>query len=176
MSCKPILLFLRVELLRGKLDAGGYREAVAAAREDLMQQANSAGSENFLLDFLQRWKSSENSGRATLLLNLRIYFFDCTARFLLAAFYKISYNLDGARQIRLRHDHMIALKRRDRDRVDIGLGQGGCDCDTDLPATRESLTSKVIAFNGPLTSYFSNMFCMRSHFRRGTIIVINSGS
>jgi len=56
---QTFLLFLRVELLRGKLDAGGYKEAVAAARDDLMQQANSAGSENFLLDFLKHWKSSE---------------------------------------------------------------------------------------------------------------------
>ena len=56
---QTFLLFLRVELLRGKLDAGGYREAVAAARDDLMQRASSAGSENFLLDFLQHWKSSE---------------------------------------------------------------------------------------------------------------------
>ena len=56
---QTFLLFLRVELLRGKLDAGGYKEAVAAARDDLMQQASSAGSENFLLDFLQHWKSSE---------------------------------------------------------------------------------------------------------------------
>jgi 3'-5' exonuclease len=53
------LLFLRVELLRGKLDAGGYKEAVTAAREDLMQRAGSAGSENFLFDFLQRWKPAE---------------------------------------------------------------------------------------------------------------------
>jgi 3'-5' exonuclease len=53
------LLFLRVELLRGKLDANGYGEAVKAAREDLMQRASSTGSENFLLDFLQRWKPSE---------------------------------------------------------------------------------------------------------------------
>ncbi len=50
------LLFLRVEMLRGKLDAGGYGEAVTAAREDLAQRASSAGSDNFLIDFLQRWK------------------------------------------------------------------------------------------------------------------------
>ncbi len=55
---QTFLLFLRVELLRGKLDTNGYREAVTAAREDLMQRASSAGSENFLLDFLQRWKPS----------------------------------------------------------------------------------------------------------------------
>jgi 3'-5' exonuclease len=50
------LLFLRVELLRGKLDRTAYRNIVAATREDLLQRANNAGSENFLLDFLQRWK------------------------------------------------------------------------------------------------------------------------
>jgi predicted PolB exonuclease-like 3'-5' exonuclease len=51
------LLFLRVELMRGKLDKEAYRGIVAAAREDLMQRASGAGSENFLLDFLRRWKS-----------------------------------------------------------------------------------------------------------------------
>jgi hypothetical protein len=50
------LLFLRVELLRGKLDEKSYRSIVSAAREDLTQRASSAGSENFLLDFLRRWK------------------------------------------------------------------------------------------------------------------------
>lgn len=50
------LLFLRVELLRGKLDRAAYDKAVAAAREDLTQRANGAGPENFLSDFLQRWK------------------------------------------------------------------------------------------------------------------------
>lgn len=50
------LLFLRVELLRGKLEKAGYQATVSAARDDLMQRASSAGSENFLLDFLQRWK------------------------------------------------------------------------------------------------------------------------
>jgi predicted PolB exonuclease-like 3'-5' exonuclease len=48
------LLFLRVELLRGKMDQTAYDAAIAAAREDLMQRASNAGSENFLLDFLQR--------------------------------------------------------------------------------------------------------------------------
>jgi predicted PolB exonuclease-like 3'-5' exonuclease len=52
------LLFLRVELLRGKMDTHAYQEAVTAARDDLAQRAASAGSENFLLDFLQRWKDS----------------------------------------------------------------------------------------------------------------------
>jgi predicted PolB exonuclease-like 3'-5' exonuclease len=50
------LLFLRVELMRGKLDKESYRGIIAAAREDLMQRASGAGSENFLLDFLRRWK------------------------------------------------------------------------------------------------------------------------
>ncbi len=50
------LLFLRVELLRGKLEKTAYETVVTAAREELTQQANSAGAENFLLDFLQRWK------------------------------------------------------------------------------------------------------------------------
>ncbi len=50
------LLFLRVELLRGKLEKAAYETVVTAAREELTQQANSAGAENFLLDFLQRWK------------------------------------------------------------------------------------------------------------------------
>jgi 3'-5' exonuclease len=52
------LLFLRVELMRGKLDKNGYNVTTAAAREDLLQRANGAGSENFLLDFLNRWKMS----------------------------------------------------------------------------------------------------------------------
>lgn len=50
------LLFIRVELLRGKLDLDTYREIVVSTREDLMQRAASAGPENFLMDFLQRWK------------------------------------------------------------------------------------------------------------------------
>ncbi len=49
-------LFLRIELLRGKLEKAAYQQAVAAAREDLTQRASNAGAENFLLDFLQRWK------------------------------------------------------------------------------------------------------------------------
>ena len=55
------LLFLRVELLRGKLDKAGYDAAVAATKEDLKQRASSAGSENFLLDFLQRWERAEKT-------------------------------------------------------------------------------------------------------------------
>ncbi len=50
------LLMLRVELLRGKLAPAGYESAVAAFREDLSQRAATAGGENFLSDFLQRWK------------------------------------------------------------------------------------------------------------------------
>jgi hypothetical protein len=53
---QTFLLFLRVELLRGKLDAAAYDSAVAAAREDLAQRAASAGADNFLSEFLQRWK------------------------------------------------------------------------------------------------------------------------
>jgi 3'-5' exonuclease len=49
------LLFLRAELLRGKLDQAGYQAAVTAARADLMQRAANAGPDNFLQDFLQRW-------------------------------------------------------------------------------------------------------------------------
>jgi predicted PolB exonuclease-like 3'-5' exonuclease len=51
------LLFLRVELVRGKLKKADYEAVVAAAREELTLQASNAGSGNFLLDFLQRWKS-----------------------------------------------------------------------------------------------------------------------
>ena len=50
------LLFLRVELLRGRMDKPAYEAAVAAAREDLAQRAANAGPENFLTDFLQRWR------------------------------------------------------------------------------------------------------------------------
>ncbi len=50
------LLFLRVELLRGKLSPGDYQAAVAAARDDLQARAAAGGSENFLHDFLQRWQ------------------------------------------------------------------------------------------------------------------------
>ncbi len=52
------LLFLRVELLRGKIDQATFLSVVAAAKEDLMQRASSAGPENFLTEFLQRWDSS----------------------------------------------------------------------------------------------------------------------
>ncbi len=53
---QTFLLLLRVELLRGKLDAAGYQAAFCAAREDLTQRATAAGGENFLADFLRRWK------------------------------------------------------------------------------------------------------------------------
>jgi 3'-5' exonuclease len=51
-------LFLRAELMRGKLDANSYQAAILAAREDLVQRANGAGPDNFLMDFLNRWKSA----------------------------------------------------------------------------------------------------------------------
>lgn len=50
------LLFLRVELLRGRLDSSAYESLVAAAREDLANRASSGGPDNFLFDFLSRWK------------------------------------------------------------------------------------------------------------------------
>jgi predicted PolB exonuclease-like 3'-5' exonuclease len=56
------ILFLRVELMRGKLDPSKYRQAVDATRknlEDLAQKAAAAGPDNFLLDFLNRWKPEE---------------------------------------------------------------------------------------------------------------------
>jgi predicted PolB exonuclease-like 3'-5' exonuclease len=55
---QTFLLFLRVELLRGQIDAEAYRQAVAAARDDLTQRAANAGPENFLREFLQRWSAS----------------------------------------------------------------------------------------------------------------------
>lgn len=55
------ILFLRVELMRGKLDKNGYQAAVSAAREDLVQRANGAGPDNFLLEFLNRWKPAPES-------------------------------------------------------------------------------------------------------------------
>jgi len=56
---QTFLLFLRVELLRGRLTTDAYQSAVHAAREDLQQRAAAAGPENFLADFLQRWKIQE---------------------------------------------------------------------------------------------------------------------
>jgi len=53
---QTFLLFLRVELLRGRIDTAAYQSAFAAARDDIAQRASAAGSENFLSDFLARWK------------------------------------------------------------------------------------------------------------------------
>ena len=50
------ILFLRVQLMRGRLDAPGYQQAVEATRNDLTRRADEAGADNFLLDFLDRWK------------------------------------------------------------------------------------------------------------------------
>ena len=50
------LLFLGVEQLRGKLEKTAYQKAITDARDSLRQRASNAGTENFLLDFLQRWK------------------------------------------------------------------------------------------------------------------------
>lgn len=58
------LLFLRVELLRGKLGANEYSAAVTAAKEDLRNRATGAGQENFLSDFLQRWENESHPGEA----------------------------------------------------------------------------------------------------------------
>ncbi|MBN2241827.1 MAG: 3'-5' exonuclease [Acidobacteria bacterium] len=49
------LLFLRVELLRGRLSGEAYESAVVAAGKDLMERAAGAGTDNFLTEFLQRW-------------------------------------------------------------------------------------------------------------------------
>jgi len=53
------ILFLRVELIRGRLNPSDYRHAVDATRQDLTRRADDAGPDNFLLDFLNRWKSEE---------------------------------------------------------------------------------------------------------------------
>jgi predicted PolB exonuclease-like 3'-5' exonuclease len=55
---QTFLLFLRVELLRGRIDNAAYDAAVAATKDNLTERANGAGSENFLLDFLQRWAAA----------------------------------------------------------------------------------------------------------------------
>lgn len=57
---QTFLLFLRIELLRGKMDRPAYEAAVAAAKEDLRQRAEGAGADNFLLDFLHRWERQES--------------------------------------------------------------------------------------------------------------------
>jgi 3'-5' exonuclease len=60
-ALQTFLLFLRVELLRGKLNLEAYRSAISAAREHLSQRAAGAGPDNFLLDFLNRWTPRDNS-------------------------------------------------------------------------------------------------------------------
>jgi predicted PolB exonuclease-like 3'-5' exonuclease len=57
------LLFLRVELLRERLTRDRYAEAVNAAREDLAHRASSAGNDNFLMEFLERWKPESPAER-----------------------------------------------------------------------------------------------------------------
>jgi hypothetical protein len=56
------LLFLRVELLRGRLDAKSYEAALSAALEDLTQRAAAAGAGNFLSDFLSRFSAPDGGG------------------------------------------------------------------------------------------------------------------
>jgi 3'-5' exonuclease len=50
------LLFLRVELLRGRITASGYDDAIKGARENLAGRGAGASVDNFLLEFLQRWQ------------------------------------------------------------------------------------------------------------------------
>jgi hypothetical protein len=58
------LLFLRVELLRGRMDQDAYRAVVAAAKEYLLQRASSADPpENFLTEFLRRWEVSSGEAK-----------------------------------------------------------------------------------------------------------------
>jgi predicted PolB exonuclease-like 3'-5' exonuclease len=52
------ILFLRTELLRGKLDATRYQDAIAATRGYLTEEADKDGADNFLHDFLTRWKDT----------------------------------------------------------------------------------------------------------------------
>lgn len=54
------LLFLRVELLRGKMTKAEYQTAVGAAKDNLMQRASDAEPENFLMEFLHRWNPVES--------------------------------------------------------------------------------------------------------------------
>ncbi len=54
-ALQTFLLFLRAELLRGKIDSSSYRAAIVAVRDHLLQLAAGAGPDNFLLDFLNRW-------------------------------------------------------------------------------------------------------------------------
>jgi predicted PolB exonuclease-like 3'-5' exonuclease len=60
-ALQTFLLFLRVELLRGKLDSATYKESVDAAREHIAQRAAGAGPDNFLADFLNRWTAAGTS-------------------------------------------------------------------------------------------------------------------
>jgi predicted PolB exonuclease-like 3'-5' exonuclease len=55
-ALQTYLLFLRVELLRGKLTREAYEGVVRTARADLEARACAGGADNFLSDFLQRWK------------------------------------------------------------------------------------------------------------------------
>ena len=53
-----MVLFLRVELMCGKLSPSDYRQAIDATRQDLTAKAAAdPGPDNFLLDFLNRWKT-----------------------------------------------------------------------------------------------------------------------
>jgi predicted PolB exonuclease-like 3'-5' exonuclease len=54
------ILFLRVELMRGRLSPPDYRQAVEETRDDLTRRSGDAGPDNFLLDFLNRWKHEES--------------------------------------------------------------------------------------------------------------------
>ena len=55
-ALQTYLLFVRVQLLRGKMDATAYQKVIDSARNEIAERASSAGSENFLTDFLQRWQ------------------------------------------------------------------------------------------------------------------------
>jgi len=57
-ALQTYLLFLRVELLRGKLSPSDYEAVVRTARSDLEARASGGGNDNFLTDFLARWKPS----------------------------------------------------------------------------------------------------------------------
>jgi len=54
---QTFLLFLRVELLRGKITAAEYGTAIAGARENLSKLSASGRTNNFLIEFLQRWET-----------------------------------------------------------------------------------------------------------------------
>jgi predicted PolB exonuclease-like 3'-5' exonuclease len=57
-------LFLRVELLRGKLAPAGYEAAIQAARGEISTLADAGGAVNFLRDFLERWKTGTAAASA----------------------------------------------------------------------------------------------------------------